>query len=54
MLGYAVVTAPGFFARLFLDDFSTQVVLSTLLLGTGLAGYAFGDIVATLEHLDGD
>lgn len=55
-LGFAVVSAPGMFARLFLDelDFSTQVVLSTLLLVTGLAGYAFGDIVATLDHLDGD
>jgi hypothetical protein len=55
-LGYAVVIAPAFFARLFLDelDLSTQVVLSTLILVTGFAGYAFGDIVATLDHLDGD
>ena len=55
-LGYAVVTAPALFTRLFLDelDFSTQVVLSTLLLVTGLAGLAFGDIVATLDHLDGE
>ena len=56
MVGYTVVSAPAFFVRPFIDelDLASQFALSTLLLVTGLAGFVYGDIVATLDHLDGD
>ena len=55
-VGYPVVTAPAFFVGLVIDELdpATRFALGTLILITGLAGFAFGDIVATLDHLDGD
>lgn len=57
MLAWTVMSTPAFLVgnffeiRLNRDD---DLVLSVLLLSTGLAAYTLGGIMATLDHLEGN
>lgn len=53
LLAWVVMAGPGFLVRSVVDlDGASAAALQLLVLSTGFAAYAFGGIMATLEHLD--
>ena len=57
VLAWTVMSAPGFLVGNFFEvelNREDDLVLKLLLLSTGMAAYAFGGIMGTLNHLDGD
>ena len=55
LLAWVVMAGPGFLVASVVDlDRASAIALQLLVLSTGFAAYAFGGIMATLEHLDGE
>lgn len=55
LLIWVVMAGPGFLVGSVVDlDRISAMALQVLVLSTGFAAYAFGGIMATLEHLDGE
>ena len=55
LLAWVVMAGPGFLVGSVVDlDRVTGMALQLLVLSTGFAAYAFGGIMARLDHLDGE
>ena len=55
LLIWIVMAGPGFLVGSVVDlDRISAMALQVLVLSTGFAAYAFGGIMATMEHLDGE
>ena len=53
MLGWPVLSAPAFFACLFIQlDPASEAALTSLFFATFAGAYFYGTVVATLEHRD--
>lgn len=53
-LFWVVVAGPGFMVRSVVElDNVSETALQLMVMATGFAGYAFGGILATLDHLEG-
>ena len=54
-LVWVVMAGPGFMVRSVVElDNVSEMALQLLVMATGFASYAFGGIMATLDHLEGD
>ena len=55
LLVWVVMAGPGFMVRSVVElDNVSETALQLLVMATGFAAYAFGGIMATLDHLEGD